>query len=60
LVRLEDCRAMNDVVARFDSARQRGESALGALWVELRDELGHDAASVLWLRLWSGLDASET
>jgi hypothetical protein len=60
LVQLEDCRAMDDVAERFEFARQRGERALGALWVELRDELGNDAASVLWLRLWSGLDASET
>lgn len=52
--------APDDVEARFDIARQSGETALGALWVELRDELGGAAASAVWLRLWSGLDASDT
>jgi hypothetical protein len=50
----------DDVEARFDIARQSGETALGALWTELRDELGGSAASAVWLHLWSSLDASDT
>ena len=50
----------DDVEVRFELARQSGEPALGALWAELRDELGSTAASAIWLRFWSGLDASET
>ena len=51
---------VDGITARFDVARRQGERAIGALWAELLDKLGNDAASQVWLRLWSGLDASET
>ena len=50
----------HDIAKRFQAARDRGEQALAALWTELHDEVGSTAASAAWLRLWSGLDASET